>query len=276
MRRAVRNRPWLFVAVMGIVLILLYGGGTGYGEDRASGKGGTGQAAIKESAVEKGVNLDVSDLPLYEVPQGETSTDMLGLFISGDGGWWTLDSTVSKVLAGHGVPIIGLSSHKYFATTRTPDGTSQDMARALRYYLAKWHKERVVLIGYSLGAEIIPFVATRLPEDLGKRLVMVAMIGPSANTVFEFHVTDWVVTPAKRVTYPVRPEIEKITGVKVLCLYGEKDKTCICSQLDPTRVICVERPGDHHFAGDYPPLAEAIWKELSSAGGAAGPGKLLQ
>jgi len=166
-------------------------------------------------------------------------------------------------LAENGVPVIGVSSHKYFATPRTPDGTATDMARALRWYLKKWDKKRIVLMGYSLGAEIIPFVATRLPEDLSKRVVMVVMIGPSANTVFEFHLTDWVVTPSKREKYPVQPEIEKIHGPKLLCAYGDEDDTCICTKLDPKNVITIKRSGNHHFGGDFTGLAKAIWEALS-------------
>ena len=205
---------------------------------------------------------DVSDLPLREIPEGSVSTDMFGIFISGDGGWWTLDNTVSQVLAEHGVPMVGLSSYKYFATAHSPDSTAADMTRVLRHYLRKWRKERIVLAGYSLGAEIIPFVATRLPDDLSKRVVMVIMIGPSANTMFEFHSTDWVVTPSGRKTYPVQPEIERIPGAK-LCAYADGDETCICDKLDPSQVVLIKRSGNHHFDGDYQGLAEAVWNALA-------------
>ncbi len=208
---------------------------------------------------------DVKDLPITELPQGGESTDMVGILISGDGGWWGLDNTVSQTLADHGVPVIGMSSHGYFASPRTPDQTAVDMYRALRFYMKKWNKQRIVLLGYSLGAEIIPFVATRVPEDLKDKVVEVVMIGPSADTMFEFHLSDWVVSPTNRAHFPVQPEIEKISGPKVLCVTSTEDGDCICEKIDPQKVIVLKREGDHHFNDDFKGLADAIWEKVREA-----------
>ena len=217
-------------------------------------------APAKSKPAAKVAAPEVADLPITELPQGKESTDMLGILISGDGGWWGLDDAVSKNFAGHGIPVIGISSHYYFATPRTPDGTADDMYRALRFYMKKWNKRRIVLLGYSLGAEIIPFVATRVPEDLRDKVVMVVMIGPTAETSFEFHLSDWVVSPTKRAKFPVQPEIEKINGPKVLCVTSSKDSDCICDKLDPNKVTELKREGNHHFNTDFKGLAEAIWE----------------
>jgi len=206
---------------------------------------------------------DVHDLPLIEVQQKSPVTNKLGILLSGDGGWWGLDSTVSDVLASHGVPVIGVSSNKYFAVARTPDSTAADMTRVLRHYLDAWKRERIVLIGYSLGAEIIPFVASRLPEDLRNRVAAVIMISPSKETMFEFHFTDWVHTPSDRKMYPVQPEIEKLyTATKVICTTSDGDPDCICSKLDSSKVTVIARTGDHHYGGDFKGLAAAVWDAL--------------
>lgn len=209
---------------------------------------------------------DVSDLPLYEVKKDGPVTDKLGILISGDGGWWTLDNAVSECMAEHGVPIIGVSSHKYFGTPRTPDSTAADMARLLRHYLAAWKRERIVLMGYSLGAEIIPFVATRMPGDLKSRVAAVVMISPSKDTMFEFHLADWIKSPTNRATFPVQPEIEKLYGgPKVVCTTSDADADCICGKLDTAKVAVVARKGDHHYDGDFKGLGEAIWDVLKDA-----------
>ncbi len=220
---------------------------------------GAAKEAVRKPAQDKAP--EVADLPITELPQGSESTDMLGILISGDGGWWSLDDTVSKTFAGHGIPVIGISSHYYFAKPRTPDETASDMYRALRFYMKKWNKQRIVLLGYSLGAEIIPFVATRVPEDLRGKVVLVVMIGPTAETAFEFHLSDWVVSPTKRAKFPVQPEIEKISGPKVLCVTSSKDAECICDKLDPANVMELKREGNHHFNDDFKGLADAIWEK---------------
>lgn len=232
----------------------------------AAAKQSTGQPTQqKDKPAAKADASDVKDLPITELPQGKESTDMLGILISGDGGWWGLDDTVSKVLASHGIPVVGISSHRYFATPRTPDGTAADMYRTLRFYMKKWNKQRIVLLGYSLGAEIIPFVATRAPEDLKDKVAMLVMIGPTAETYFEFHLADWVVSPTKRAKFQVAPEIEKINGPKMLCVTSSKDDECICEKLDAKKVTLLKREGNHHFNDDFKGLADAIWEKVREA-----------
>ena len=219
--------------------------------------------APKTTSSTQGIPADVHDLPLIEIKQDTKATNKLAILISGDGGWWTLDKGVAGVLAAHGIPVVGVSSYRYFGVARTPESTAVDMARALRHYLNVWKKERIVLMGYSIGAEIIPFVASRLPEDLRARVSAVVMISPSKETMFEFHTTDWVHTPSDRKMYPVQPEIEKLYGsTKLICTTSNNDPDCIAEKLNPAKVTVIMRKGDHHYDGDYAGLGESIWKAL--------------
>jgi type IV secretory pathway VirJ component len=205
---------------------------------------------------------DLSDLPLTELPPTGTPTDMVGVFLTGDGGWWTLDSTVSETLAKHGVGMIGLSSFTYFKTERTPDSVTADVVRILRHYGTLWKKERFVLVGYSLGGEIMPFVTNRLPEDMRKKLVLTALIGPAKDTNFVFHVSDWVIK-SQAPTYLVQPEIEAMKGVKVLCICGGDDGDCICGKVSGPQYKVIDFSGGHHFGGEFARIGEAIWKECA-------------
>jgi type IV secretory pathway VirJ component len=224
-------------------------------QDNTPKKDDSSQASVESD--------DVSVFPLIEVKQDNPVTDKFGILISGDGGWWSLDKMVAEVLASHGAPVVGISSYKYFPAHHTPDTTAADMTRILRHYMREWKKEKIILIGYSLGAEIIPFVATRLPEDLRSKVIAIVMIAPSKETEFEFHATDWVHTPSDRSTYPVQPEIEKLYGgAKLICTTSDGDSDCICGKLDATKVKVISRPGGHHYGGDFKGIADAIWDEL--------------
>ena len=65
------------------------------------------------------------------------------LFLSGDGGWASLDKTVATRLSQSGMSVIGLNSRKYFWTARTPETTTRDVERILRHYLQAWHKSEI-------------------------------------------------------------------------------------------------------------------------------------
>ena len=148
----------------------------------------------------------------------------MAVFWSGDGGWADLDEEISASLAGHGVPVVGVDSLKYFWTNRTPEQTAKDLGRIIRHYAALWRKEKIVLIGYSLGADIVPFAANCLNEELKSRVELIALLGPALQVDFEFHLSDWLGSGSKTAV-PTKPEVMKLSDTRLLCIYGERKRT---------------------------------------------------
>ena len=106
----------------------------------------------------------LADLPIIEVqPTGTGVNDTFAVLFSGDGGWAGIDRDVANVLASRGIPVAGWDSLRYFWTARTPSGVSGDLDRILRYYAQHWHKSKALVIGYSQGADVLPFAVNRLP-----------------------------------------------------------------------------------------------------------------
>jgi type IV secretory pathway VirJ component len=202
------------------------------------------------------VSEDIRDLPLTDVPAAKGG-DTLALLISGAGGWADLDRTLSAELASRGMPVIGLNSLQYFWHARTPDRTARDVAQVLRHYLSVWHRSRVVLIGYSVGADVLPFVVNRLPPDLRARLTSVNLLGASPNASFEISVGELIHTRSAP-AMPVAPEVQRIRDVPVLCLYGRGERDSPCPSLPPATASSVRIGTGHHFGEEYSSLAEQI------------------
>jgi type IV secretory pathway VirJ component len=81
-------------------------------------------------------------------------------------------------------------------------------------------------------------------------------MGMSAHAVFEFHVSNWISNDNSGPA--TLPEVNRITGIPVLCIYGEGDNESLCPKLDADKVRIVKLPGGHHFNGDYAGLAREI------------------
>lgn len=209
---------------------------------------------------------ELKDLPLVEVPTTGPTGDTLAVILSGDGGWASIDRELGNTLAAQGVPVAGLNSLQYFWTRRTPEGATRDLERVLRYYFAAWHTDKAILIGYSRGADVLPFMANRLPSDLLARVQLVALLGPGQAVDFEFHLTDWLGDSARKTARPVLPEVAKLKGTKVLCFYGSEEEDSLCKNLDATLAKTIVLKGGHHFAANYPTLAEAILQEARDMG----------
>jgi type IV secretory pathway VirJ component len=188
----------------------------------------------------------------------------LAVIFSGDGGWASLDREVGDALAAAGVGVVGVNSLSYFWTKRTPDGAAVDLARVLRAYRARWQASRVLLIGYSRGADVLPFLANRLPGALRARTALVALLGPARSTTFEFHLTDWLGGDDPSAA-PVGPEVAKLADLRVLCVQGAAEDESLCPTLDPTRTLRMVLAGGHHFGGDYDVIARRILSEAQLA-----------
>src|SRR5580658_1005244 len=209
----------------------------------------------------------LSDLPIVEIPAhpaaqdaaatpGAAPSDVFAIIMSGDGGWAGLDQDVAAALSARGIPVVGLDSLRYYWTARTPDGLAADTDRIIRYYLAHFAKQRVLLIGYSQGADVLPFAVNRLPDATRSRIALAAVMGMSEHALFEFHLSGWISDDNSGPA--TLPEIQRIAGVPVLCIYGEDESDSLCPKLDPTRFNIVKLKGGHHFDGDYAGLARHI------------------
>lgn len=206
---------------------------------------------------------DVRDLPMTEIPSTGAPTPTLALFLTGDGAWAALDTHMTKYLAAHGVAVAGVNMRSYLWKERKPDDVAADMTRVLRHYLAEWHRDRIAVIGYSRGADIAPFIVNRLPADLRTRVDLVAMLGPAKNANFQFHLVDLVRDVQRPSDLPTLPEIARLRGTRMLCIYGTEETESACLFADSTLVTRVARTGGHRIDRDFDELSATVLRAVS-------------
>jgi type IV secretory pathway VirJ component len=218
----------------------------------------TGSASGRVTA---GQASPVADLPLTVVPPADGGTgSWFAVFLSGDGGWVGLDKGVSQALAKHHIPIVGWDSLKYFWSPRTPDGSAQDLDRVLEYYSRLWGKPHALLVGYSQGADTLPFMVNRLPAEARRMVGLTALLGLSRTADFQFHFSNWLRESTDGL--PTGPELARWSGSPYLCLYGAQDADAACAKLTGRDGSAVKMSGGHHFSGGYREIAAEILSRL--------------
>jgi type IV secretory pathway VirJ component len=126
----------------------------------------------------------------------------------------------------------------------------------MRHYLAAWNKKQVLLVGYSFGADVLPFIVNRLPAELRSQVATVSLLGLDSNASFEVTVADWLGSDAAGPL--TRPELAHLGATPVLCIYGEGEKDTVCPSLPPAEASIAQVGSGHHFSGDYSLLAAKI------------------
>jgi type IV secretory pathway VirJ component len=149
---------------------------------------------------------------------------------------------------------------QYFWTKRTPEAASRELELIAEHYLGTWKKSRLLLAGYSRGADVLPAMVSRLPEHLRSKIRLIALLGPSPRVEFEFHVSDWMRDSSRGVA--VKPEVDKLKSEPILCLSGEDDKDSLCRELNASRIDIITLKGAHHFDGGYERLGRIILEHL--------------
>lgn len=206
----------------------------------------------------------VSALPLIELPITQTNdnNDLLAIIISGDGGWANIDKDIANQLVQQGVAVVGWNSLDYFWEEKSPDIAGKDLQATIDYYLPLWNKKRVLLIGFSMGADVMPFMVNRLNTNTKEKIVNVSLLNPSTSVDFVFHVSGWLGNsgPAAHLLYP---EMKDWDSWPTVCLYSEI-KDCLCEKIQENIAAKPESqhlfylPGDHHFDGNYQALIQLI------------------
>jgi type IV secretory pathway VirJ component len=198
--------------------------------------------------------LEGLKLPLEYVWADRTRA--LLVFVSGDGGWASIDRGVSGVLSGRGVSVVGLNSQSYFWNERTPDQAGADLARIVD--VADSLHVPVFAGGYSMGAETVPFMVNSWPEaDRRRRISGEVLIAPSKTATFEFKVMNMLFR-AKETPYLVADAV-KAGHVPTVCLSGKSEapRDTACNDLG-TAAEAVTLPGSHHFDGKYDDVGRAV------------------
>lgn len=233
-------------------------------------------------------SLEKATVKLQPAPQVQAPAadrDVLVVFYSGDGGWRDLDRQVGQQLVQRGFPVLGVSMLDYYWRHRSPEESAQELDAMITRYLAQWHKQRVWMIGFSFGADVLPTLVDKLSPANRARVSQLVLLSPSRDVNFEIALEgymreNWLKTKLKALMeklnpiphYPALPRVAALDGKPpVVCYYGvedsDDDSLCDAPGL-PAWVTVHKMPGDHHFDGNYPALAERMIGEFPHGGAA--------
>lgn len=207
-------------------------------------------------AADAGAASDLHNLPLAVIPADHPGPWMAVIW-SGDGGWRDIDKQVGEILAREGAPVVGVDSLRYFWRRRTPEQTARDLASIMSHYGDAWGTRRVVLIGYSFGAGVLPFAVNRLPPDARARILQISLLGLEPRAAFEFHVQGWLGRESAE-DLPVLPELLRMDLGLLQCFYGDQETETVCRAPELGAAERIATSGSHHFDGDYTALARRI------------------
>jgi type IV secretory pathway VirJ component len=228
-------------------------------------------AALALACGRRAAAQDVSSLPLVEDRAAHPGRT-IAFVISGDGDWAPTVKHIAADLTARGVSVVGLKARSYLSQAKTPAQAARDAAEVLRHYMAAWNADSAMVIGFSRGADMAPFVVRRLPDDVRRRVDLVALLSPSRMANFQFHWEDLIRDVRRPSDVPVLPEVQALGGsVRTLCVYGASDAGSLCPGLPAGLAESIRFDGGHHLGGDTDGIVNVIFAHLGRVSERAAP-----
>ena len=202
----------------------------------------------------------IPDLPVNITNAVPDSSKPFVFYITGDGGWNKFSKNLASAFAAKGYPVVSLNAEKYFWDKKTPQQAAADVSKLLLFYRQLWKKKNVVLIGYSFGADVMPFIYNQLPAELANQVVNINLLSPSAKTDFEIHLM--VMLGGHGDGEPVAAAINKITSKPIILLFGENEDDFPLDDLTIKNYTRISIPGGHHYGDDELNVCNSILLHL--------------
>lgn len=184
------------------------------------------------------------------------------LYISGDGGLNDFSKNLCAGIHANGYSVTALNARSYFWDKKTPEQTTLDIAVYLTKKLSERSNQQVILIGYSFGADVMPFIVNRLENSLAAKLQNVVLLSPSGSTDFEIHWSDLLGGGKKR-SLDVLAEINRMKVNKLTTIFGSDENDFPVSQIKIEHHTNYILTGGHHYAGNTADLVKLLEKAFA-------------
>ncbi|GAB3412571.1 AcvB/VirJ family lysyl-phosphatidylglycerol hydrolase [Niabella aquatica] len=182
-------------------------------------------------------------------------------YFSGDGGFNAFSNTICDDLSKNGYLVIALNSKSYFWKKKTPQQTAAFIEPYIQKYLKEQKQPSVVLMGYSFGADVMPFVYNSLPKTVQKVTNKILLLAPSPTTDFEVHMLD-MAGGVGVYNMDVASEINKIQDAEVYLINSTKSDFPV-NKVKIKNAYTTVIKGNFHFDKDPKAVLSSVYRSLN-------------
>lgn len=181
----------------------------------------------------------------------------LVLYISGDGGLNSFTTGFCKEVNQLGYTVTAINSRSYFWNKRTPEQAAAELTGYLGGLFKNRQNQQLLIIGYSFGADVTPFILNRLGAAVRARVRCTMLMAPSATTDFVIRLADmW--GSAKKRSMDVVAEINRAAGQRIVAILPEDEKDFPVRAVKLGSFKAAILKGGHHFGEDPAALVKIV------------------
>lgn len=177
----------------------------------------------------------------------------LVLYLTGDGGFNNFSKELCSEIAKSGFTVVAINSRKYFWKKRTADEITKEFSEVLLKLIHGRQSDQFYLVGYSFGADVVPFIVNRLDISLSEYLKSIVLLEPSPTTDLKIHIADLLGRSNVKRNMDVAAEINHIAKVKTTIVLGRDGADFPAERVHGNHFLFEWLDGGHDF-GKRPDL----------------------
>jgi type IV secretory pathway VirJ component len=182
-------------------------------------------------------------------------------YISGDGGFNSFSTGLCSTLNAQGYDVVALNARSYFWDKKTPEETTTAITNFLTSKFTGRKNQQLILVGYSFGADVLPFIINKLSGVMASKLGTTFLLSPSTSTDFEIHWSDLMGFNKKR-SMDVPAEINKLATHKIVIVSGSDEDEFPFDAIKLKKYFHTILPGGHHFDGNTKEVVNTITRNM--------------
>lgn len=180
----------------------------------------------------------------------------LVVYFSSDGGWHMYDKKLTDSLCTYHIPLLGINSEKFFRRRKTPQQTLDSILPYIELNLKKYNCKKVILAGYSFGAEVIPFLYNLMSDEWKNKVEFMVLLSPSSTSDFKIHLFDQIGIHCRNEPYDVLGAMMKIDNKKIMVFWGKDEKKFLKKDFSKRNITVYPLQGGHRRTNVTPVIAQ--------------------
>ncbi len=203
---------------------------------------------------------NLSDIPVsvFKSKQQEAAKPLI-IYVSGDGGENTFSTDIVSTFNSQGYPVIFFNTLKYFWKKKDPSQAAADFEKVIGHYKNELNRGKIWLIGYSMGASVLPFIYNRLSSQTQALINNIVFISPSEKTDFEVHVSSLF---SKDKGESVAAEMSKIAKPFMIIQGSDETDKMNTGMLDKRKFALLVLKGGHHYNANTDLMVKSIIQNI--------------
>lgn len=178
-------------------------------------------------------------------------------YITGDGGFNNFSNDLGSEISKSGYETIALNAKSYFWDKKSPRTVASEISKVISEKLHTGKYDDFILIGYSFGADVMPFIENEFSAEIRSKLKSVILLSPSSTTDFQIRLMDMFGKSAKR-SMDVLSAINQMHVPKMTIFFGSDEKDFPTDKIHLKNIKVIRLPGGHHYEGNIKELSSVV------------------